>query len=48
MAVGGSTQYPEGDKEEVYVRCPGETDWCVLSEVMKEVHNTICTLKALY
>ena len=36
-AVGGSVQYPQGDKDVVYVRYPGCTDWNVLSEAMAEV-----------
>ena len=40
-AVGGSTQYPEGDKGVVYVSRPGTTEWSVLSEAMKEVPLSI-------
>ena len=36
-AVGGSPQYPEGSKGEVFVRCPGSTSWDVLSDVVDDV-----------
>ena len=36
-AVGGSPQYPEGSKDEVFVRCPGSASWDVLSDVVDNV-----------
>ena len=34
-AVGGSPQYPEGSKDEVFVRRPGSASWNVLSDVVR-------------
>jgi hypothetical protein len=39
-AVGGSTPYPEGESETVYVCYPGNTEWHILSDVMKQVSLT--------
>ncbi len=36
-AVGGSPQYPEGSKDEVFVRRPGSANWDVLSNVVGDV-----------
>ena len=36
-AIGRSAQYPEGDGDEVYVCCPGKTDWSVVSDVVEQV-----------
>ena len=36
-AVGGSSQYPSGQRGVVYVRRPGDADWGVLDQVMNKV-----------
>ena len=36
-AVGGSSQYPSGRRDEVYVRSPGGTEWKLLTEVVQKV-----------
>ena len=36
-AVGGSSQYPSGQRGVVYVRRPDDADWGVLDQVMDKV-----------
>ena len=47
-AVGGSPQYPEGNKDEVFVCCPGTASWDILSCVVSNVSMWLCSVNIVF